>query len=242
MLSNLGSIISTASGPGAYAIRINQTLYGEISNNGYIKGAIHNVATLAASLNNADLIDGDIFLISDTTLGISSYTGNAGQVNGTVYAVGSESELSGGDHTDRFVGFDGYDVFYGGGGKDFLNGGGGANFLHGGHGGDDITSGGAYDRFVYSDVSDSTSGAGADTLRGFDAEDVINLIDVEGATERRFIGSQAFFTDGTFQVRAVRTSSNAHTVYVDVDGDAVRDMTIFVRGQSALLSAEDFFL
>lgn len=242
-LLNSGSLISTEPGPGAYAIRVNSVASGDISNSGYIKGAIHNFALFDSSLSNSGIIDGDVFLVAQDSEGSANYWGDGGRVNGTIYAVSNDTIFIGGSYVDRFVGSDGFDRAYGGAGNDVLDVGGGVNLLEGGLGGDRLVSGGSQDRFIYRSKADSTTGTNADIISGFGASDLIDLSEVESYVEqRRFIGTQAFLDDGSFQVRAVRTGTNSHVVYVDADGDAVKDMTIYVNGQSALLNAADFLL
>jgi len=141
--------------------------------------------------------------------------------------------LRGGAMNDRITGGDGNDKLYGNDGVDILTGGLGADVLYGGLGDD---------RFVLTDIADSTVAA-SDTIADWNVGDRINLsaIDantgVAGDQAFTFIGSAAFSAAGQLQV----TSGAVTFVRGDIDGDGAADFAIKLSGPQTL-AAGSFIL
>lgn len=99
-----------------------------------------------------------------------------GTASDKIYGGGGSDQINGGDNADSLfgdagkdtlIGGLGGDALYGGVGQDVLSGGDGDDVLSGGAAGDRIAGGAGNDTATYGDVSEST-GAGYDTLTGFD--------------------------------------------------------------------------
>ena len=177
-----------------------------------------------------------------------TFVGNAGA-----------NRIDGNDGADLVHGRDGADTLNGEGGKDELHGEGGADLLSGGtfsdklYGGagpdtliggsrsDLIDLGGAVggdgevDRARYDAIADSRPDTEADVIRAFGPEDIIDLsrIDAKPLTA----GDDAFtvvnaFTGAGGEVR-VEVSAPFTVIHVDVDGDMVDDMEIFIEGEQS---------
>lgn len=172
--------------------------------------------------------------------------------NDTIQGVDGDDWISGGNGDDDLRGDGGDDVIHGDAGNDLLYGGAGNDILSGGAG-DDILEGG-----IGSDVMGG--GQGADTFR-FRNTDVdgsidtitdfqpgidkiaLNLIDADASTAKddkfRFIGQQGF-SKTAGELRFEIQGSDLH-VTGDVNGDAIADFTIVLRGLQTI-AADNFVL
>ena len=127
-----------------------------------------------------------------------------------------------------------------------LQGAAGNDFIAGGRGSDQLYGGLGADVFVYLGVQESQAGvATRDIIHDFDAQDRINLaeIDANGAAEGK--GTFAWRGTGAFsgaagELRYAVFGSNT-IVEADLDGDRAADMQILLRNVTAL-GADDFFL
>ncbi|HET9811489.1 MAG TPA: calcium-binding protein, partial [Sphingomicrobium sp.] len=161
--------------------------------------------------------------------------------------------LVGGNQSDDLVGLGGSDQMSAGAGDDRLDGGLGADLLVGGSGAD---------VFAFTSVGDSVPGA-SDLISDFSGHwtlvtnangkigkvkgdwDLIDLSEIDANSN--VDGDQAFtlskkFTGSAGQAYSDYDSTNGITnVHLDVDGDAVADMTIQLQGQANLVGA-DFIL
>lgn len=134
--------------------------------------------------------------------------------------------LRGGAMIDKITGGAGNDKLYGNAGIDTLTGGLGADVLYGGLGND---------RFVFTDIADSTVAA-FDTIADWNAGDRIDLSAIDANTgvasdqAFAFIGSAAFSAAGQLQV-----TTGANTFLKgDIDGDGAADFTIKLSGAQTL--------
>jgi len=120
-----------------------------------------------------------------------------------------------------------------GGATDTIDGGAGNDVLNGGARRDYLTGGAGSDRFVYTNVSDS-SYADYDRIMDLSDEDIIDLsgIDADINTE----GDQAFalvdsFTGQAGQITLTYNAGAGFTVLAaDVNGDGLADMRIVLYG------------
>ena len=149
---------------------------------------------------------------------------------------GGDDTLYGLEGNDKLIGGAGADVLYGGEGNDKLKGGNGNDTLVGGAGKDALIGGAGADTFVFLAASDSAAGA-ADRIKDF--EQGVDLIDFSAFGGLSFIGSNGFSGTGG-EVRAVEKNGNT-LLRIDVDGDGVADMKIFVKG-SLTFTVDDFIL
>lgn len=146
--------------------------------------------------------------------------------------------LWGGVGIDRIKGNQGNDTLYGGDGNDFLMGGAGNDLLIGGVGMDSLLGGAGADTFIFNDISDSTRTLNdriMDFELGIDIIDLSNLI----TGSFSFVGGDGFSGAGA-EVRAVYTGGNT-ILRIDVDGDGVGDMKIFVAGNIDFTAADFIF-
>jgi Ca2+-binding RTX toxin-like protein len=131
------------------------------------------------------------------------------------------------------TGNSGANIIIGGGGVDTIDGGAGNDVLNGGARRDYLTGGAGSDRFVYTNVSDS-SYADYDRIMDLSDEDIIDLsgIDADINTE----GDQAFalvdsFTGQAGQITLTYNAGAGFTVLAaDVNGDGLADMRIVLYG------------
>lgn len=239
VLINTGHLVSTVDAPGAYAVRLNKALTSEFYNDGFVTGAVHVFALQTAYIFNRGVINGDVYLNGS---GNNIYqAAGYGWARGTVYMSDRNSLVYGGAKDDRLAGGAGSDSIFGGEGNDVIYGGRGYNVLEGGFGADEIFLSGGANRAVYRSIFDSGLGSRADTIRGFEVFDVIDLRLVPGSSERQFRGSRDFIYNGKFQVR-LEEGGGVHHISVDVNGDTFRDMLIIAFGTHFSLVAENFLL
>jgi glucose/arabinose dehydrogenase len=156
-----------------------------------------------------------------------------------------------GDGSDKLSGGEGADSIYGGAGADSLAGGVGDDVISGGldrdviagDAGADVLSGGRNpDLFLYRSLADSALGA-ADRITDLSDNDVIDLRAIDAKSTKD--GNQAFelvdqFTAEAGQLTMTFQAGQARTLLrVDVDGDAISDMTVIIDGDK---SAFDSFV
>lgn len=231
-ISNTGSLIST----GNYAVILAGTSKLTLTNSGLVDGAVELRTDGLSTLVNAGMIRNDVFLLdlAGGAVGKATYRAtNGGVVLGVVHGDAGADDFSGAAARDHFSGGAGADVLRGYAGQDTLQGGTGADQLRGGT---------DADTFIYTAATDSGGSSGRDTIFDFNrAEDVIDLSALAGTG--RYIGARAFKADGSFQVREVwNKQTKIGTLLVDLNGDRVADMSIVLRGQSGLLTSDNFLL
>ena len=156
---------------------------------------------------------------------------------------------TGNDAPGTLVGNAGDNTLTGRGGNDQINGNDGEDVLIGNTGRDTLVGGAGDDTFVYSSVSESRTGSvNRDVINGFDhEEDVIDLAAVDAISATAgddafvFIGAARFSgTAGEMRTQGLG-GPNAVLVEMDVNGDAVADMQIFVN-LTTFMEAGDFIL
>ena len=163
--------------------------------------------------------------------------------------------LNGGNGNDRLDGGDGNDRLIGGNGSDLLDGGDGNDRLIGDGGGDTLTGGAGADRFVFTLASDSTPGA-PDLIMDFigkgnpgnapgGVRDKIDLSAIDAniglAGDQSFKLGQEFTGDAGQAYSSYDEGTDTTSLFLDVNGDAVADMTIQFLGQINLTRG-DFIL
>lgn len=221
----------------------NDTLYGDDGHdlvgggggNDYLNGGIGN-DTLNGGSGNDTLFGDDDF---DTLDGGSGH-----------------DYMDGGAGNDRLVGGDGSDQMFGGAGNDRLYGGDGRNIFNGGTGNDtmyswlddspDTMTGGAdSDIFFFSTNDPDNTPADWGTITDFNStgadSDKIDLSDDYHLGALTFLGSGAFTATGVAEFRFATGGSEGPRLNFDLDGDGVRDGTIYLPGVTSL-GAEDFIL
>ena len=189
--------------------------------------------TLSGRSGNDKLTGGD----GDDTL-------RGGDGNDRLFGDAGVDNLQGDGGNDRLLGSDGDDVLKGGAGEDRLNGGGGLDVMSGGAGAD---------VFVFRSLDDlGIDAATRDFITDFKvAIDEIDLSGIDAnpsnATDSafKFIAQSAFHGVAgelryeTFNIAG--TSGDVTIVSGDVDGDAVADFQIALKGLNGL-TAGDFIL
>jgi Ca2+-binding RTX toxin-like protein len=157
-----------------------------------------------------------------------SFTINGSSDSDTIKgSVGAVNTIDGGDGPDQIRGGSLGDIITGGAGDDKIIGARGADILTGGDGSD---------TFRYQSVDASGLGAAADRItdfvsgvdhlgfRGFDANPNTPQIDTFS-----YIDTQAFHATGAAEIR-YETAGADLVVQVDVNGDGVADMAIYLSG------------
>jgi Ca2+-binding RTX toxin-like protein len=190
-------------------------------------------------LNGGDGLDTVSYYLSSigVTVDLATGTGHGGDAEGdTLTGFEILSGSQGNDHltgdvlANTLQGWNGNDVLAGGFGKDVLSGGAGA------------------DRFVFSIISDSLTGANADRITDFSRAqgDTIDLsaidanIGIAGDQAFTFIGT-GLYTHHAGELRFATTAPGVTTIAGDVNGDGVSDFHIQLTGSIGLL-ASDFVL
>lgn len=142
----------------------------------------------------------------------------------------------------------GNDTIYAGLGDDTINGDAGNDTLGGGAGRDLLTGGTGADTFLFTNLTDSEVGVGADRIFDFSAadSDKIRLSDLDadagssGDQAFTFIGSTAF-SGIAGELRAELGSDGLTHIFGDVNADSSADFEIIVTN-AATLSGSDFVL
>ncbi|HHC29190.1 MAG TPA: calcium-binding protein [Rhodobacterales bacterium] len=201
-----------------------------VNNSGQVIGRIDLGGAGDSSIVNTGMIDGDVIL---SDLGGSYIGRHGGAVNGTVWGgfsadrlvgSGADDNFNGGNDDDILRGRRGDDTLTGGDGNDVIRGGRGDDTIEGGAGRDVMRGGFDADTFVFSNVTDSGKGGGADRIYGFSLKQ--DLIDLSG-----FGGTASV----SFAHRGFGT-----LVRVDADGDGTVDFHIKVMGVDHL--TQDHFI
>lgn len=148
-----------------------------------------------------------------------------------------DDDLRGGASHDHLSGGSGNDILNGNGGNDTLLGRAGDDILIGGRGQDILTGGGGNDVFVFRKEADSARVPNADHITDFTSgEDLIDLSAFAGEFE--FVTGA--YTGTGAEVRVTVDGGNSR-IRIDLDGDGITDMNIFVDGVTGLTAA-DFLL
>lgn len=149
-----------------------------------------------------------------------------------------------GSGNDTLLGLNGDDRFTANAGNDHLYGGAGGDWVNGGRGKDVMSGGAGTDRFYFENGHSAASASRADLITDFrqSDRDRIDLrgIDADtglaGVQRFRFIGSDAF-SSASGELR-YRVYEGQTLVEGDTDGDGVKDFTISLTGDIALLQAD----
>jgi RTX calcium-binding nonapeptide repeat (4 copies) len=207
--------------------------------------------------------DGDV-LVSGLHLAIEGTASDdvlfSSDDDSIIYGYGGNDTLSGGDGNDWLDGGAGNDILFGYGGNDTLIGGAGNDQLIGNRGGDHLIGGAGADRFIFGALFQSTpdnpdlitdfsgktvpgtNGQGS-TVRTPGQGDKIDLSLIDA--NANLAGDQAFtiVQHGFSGVAGQAYSSfdvgrGITSLYLDVNGDSVADMTIELLGQVNLTGAD----
>lgn len=166
--------------------------------------------------------------------------GDAG--NDVLNGGAGNDRLRGGAGDDRLVGGAGDDRLWGGDGADTLNGGAGADIINGGTGLDMLTGGGGADTFVFAALAESRVAEGRSTITDFQRGiDHIDLSAIDAVARTPANEAFVFIGGASFSGVAGQLRVSSSLVAVDVDGDRVADLQIFVNNPSRL-TADDFIL
>ncbi|MBL4807526.1 MAG: M10 family metallopeptidase C-terminal domain-containing protein [Rhodobacteraceae bacterium] len=145
------------------------------------------------------------------------------------------------DGNDKIWGNRGNDTLYGGEGDDRLSGGKGDDILVGGAGRDVMRGGEGADTFIFIQASDSAASGRADRILDFETGiDTIDLSQII-ADEFNFIGDAGFSGTGDAEARYQINAKGNTILRIDLDGDGVIDMKIFLRG-GIDFTVDDFIL
>jgi Ca2+-binding RTX toxin-like protein len=180
----------------------------------------------------------------------SYFTSSSGVVVNLYFGTASGGEAQGdnlGFDIENLSGSQGNDNLVGNGGINVLQGWNGNDALTGGREADILTGGAGADRFVYLDVVQSLTGAGADRITDFSRAqgDKIDLWAIDADTA--VAGNQAFSFIGTALYSGVAgqlryaVAGGVTTIAGDINGDSVSDFHIQLTGAIAL-AAGDFAL
>lgn len=163
----------------------------------------------------------------------------AGEGNDALRGQGGADTLIGGDGVDTIDGGADADVLEGGDDNDILRGGAGEDELDGGLGLDFLTGGADADVFTF--VSASEAGLGANRDQILDFEQGVDLIDVAAMApvDFDFRGTGGFTLGHAPEVRLIETASGSTLVLFDINGDGVQDAEIRVANVTGLM-ADDF--
>ena len=195
--------------------------------------------------------DGSGIGVSSVSLTSITINGTAGAdaITGTAGAdsiVGGDGVdlLHGGKSNDILHGDAGNDTLFGDAGTDQLFGGDNNDVLVGGAGNDNLYGGAGADTFTYLTAADSTvKTSGRDTIWDFSHAqgDKIDLhgLAVSSGTTLSLAGS--FFGHQAGQVIQTVVGGNV-LLSADLNGDAIADFAILIKGQTAPLVLGDFVL
>lgn len=190
-----------------------------------------------------------------------------GNGNDTLLAASGNDVLSAGAGNDYAEGWDGEDQIDGGSGNDDLTGGNGNDTLTGGSGNDTLSGNGSNDRISGGGGNDLIRASeGLDTLAGNSGADTFQFAstgqDLNRITDftqgsdtldfSRIDADESSLVNNDFlwggahngaEANSItfHISGNTTTVFVDVDGDALADMTLTLTG-AITLTASDFDL
>ncbi|MEM7056035.1 MAG: choice-of-anchor Q domain-containing protein [Pseudomonadota bacterium] len=154
------------------------------------------------------------------------------------------------DETLTFDGsaeLDGFLFVFSGDGADVILGSAGDDFISGRGGADSLTGNAGDDTFLYSNLSDSTSGA-EDQILDFTDGDLISLSSLDADDSTTADDAFAFIAEAAFsgtagELRAENTSGSDWTIEADVDGDTVADFTLLLTTSDGdAITATDFVL
>jgi serralysin len=178
---------------------------------------------------------------SDTQIGFENVTTGGG--DDRIFGNGQANRLNTSGGADTINSGGGNDTVLAGAGDDYAQGGGGDDYIFGSGGRDRLLGGTGLDVFDFNASSESGLGLVlSDLIKDFSTAegDQIDLADVYGGT-LAYIGSAGFGGTGPGEVR-VGNVAGGHLVQVDVNGDGVTDMDIYVRGSGLTGAAADFVL
>lgn len=216
------SITDGATGTGASTGNVTLTL-----DTGFNSG-------VAVSVDASALDSNEVFNFTNSSTGVVSVTGGAGN-----------DLFTGGSAGETFVAGSGADVVEAGAGNDNIDGGAGADTLTGGAGVDTLTGGAGNDTFVISS-GDSTS-TGVDTITDFSSGDVVRL-DVtlaSGATlDGTFKGAAGTYADALSLLSSKSGQyvfvTGSNQLVVDVDGNGLlqgNDLYVALSGVTGITAS-----
>jgi Ca2+-binding RTX toxin-like protein len=194
-----------------------------------------NVAAGAdLTLYGSDLTPADVVRFDGSAETDGRFILHGGAGGDTMRGGAMDDKLTGGAGADTLIGGAGIDKLYGGSGADILTGGLGRDYLYGGEGND---------RFVFTDIAESTV-ADADSVRDWNTGDRIDVSGIDansgvaGDQAFAFIGSAAFSAAGQLQVTTIASDT---VVRGDINGDGAADYSIKLAGAPSL-GAQSFIL
>ncbi|MDX8354573.1 M10 family metallopeptidase [Cognatiyoonia sp. IB215182] len=162
-----------------------------------------------------------------TSAGTNTIYGGSG--GDSIFGGTGRDTIYAGSGNDTVEGNGDADTIFGGRGNDDIDGGAGNDLITGGLGQDTLTGGDGSDDFIFEFISDSLVGAGnRDVILDFE----VGVDDIDLSA----FGGLNFSDDITLS-----TSGGNTVVGIDVNGDNVDDMEIFVSGVTNL-SQGDFLL
>lgn len=218
-------------------------------------------------VNNLDSVTRDPTPIG-VTFDLEKSVHNLG-ILGTKTTFGFESvegtsfkdKLYGNDQANELIGWEGNDLLTGRGGKDSLQGVSGSDTLIGGKGADEMAGSvigvllDDHDKDVFRYMATNQSGTTTSTRDtiwgtfngGGTGGDKIDpsAIDANGSASGngtfKFLGRAPFHANSNGEIRVTSAGTNLYLVQIDVDTDALAEMTILVRSNTALVKG-DFVL
>ena len=161
--------------------------------------------------------------------------------------LSSIENLIGGSGNDTLTGNDPANRLDGGDGNDLLNGAAGGDVLIGGRGQDILSGGSGADRFVFTSIDETATGAARDQITDFTSgSDKIDLggIDAIGGTAANdaftFVGAAAF-SGRAGELHYVR-SGGFTFIEGDTNGDSIADFQIQLNSSTVTPLMTDFIL
>ena len=146
--------------------------------------------------------------------------------NDTVNGFGGNDDLSGGDLRDRLTGGNGSDTLDGGVGKDLIRGDAGQDFLRGG---------GGKDKFVFTDIADSSTG-NSDRIFDFNAGagEIIDIsaidADLGAGGDQAFVIVASFGGNAGEAILVYDAGLNRTNLFLDQNGDNEADFALTING------------